>query len=124
MRWMDTGQTARITNLDQAPDSIAWSPDGKMLSFSSLVLGKGPHIADLPAPPSGAKWADPPAAYNRLVYRFNGAGYLKPRSEEHTSELQSPCNLVCRLLLEKKKTLHNTVNNRFFSSGDPRLCSS
>src|SRR5256885_9408287 len=28
------------------------------------------------------------------------------RSEEHTSELQSPCNLVCRLLLEKKKYLH------------------
>src|SRR5256885_9815362 len=28
---------------------------------------------------------------------------LVPRSEEHTSELQSPCNLVCRLLLEKKK---------------------
>src|SRR2546426_5092225 len=30
------------------------------------------------------------------------------RSEEHTSELQSPCNLVCRLLLEKKKK--NTTN--------------
>src|SRR5256885_11624133 len=29
---------------------------------------------------------------------------LRERSEEHTSELQSPCNLVCRLLLEKKKT--------------------
>src|SRR5256885_7673425 len=29
---------------------------------------------------------------------------LDTRSEEHTSELQSPCNLVCRLLLEKKKT--------------------
>src|SRR5256885_12798184 len=28
-----------------------------------------------------------------------------PRSEEHTSELQSPCNLVCRLLLEKKNEL-------------------
>src|SRR2546426_2328181 len=28
------------------------------------------------------------------------------RSEEHTSELQSPCNLVCRLLLEKKKSQH------------------
>ncbi|HWT87767.1 MAG TPA: prolyl oligopeptidase family serine peptidase, partial [Candidatus Angelobacter sp.] len=78
IRWMDTGQTARITNLEQAPDSIGWSPDGKMLSFSSLVLGKGPHIADLPAPPSGAKWADPPTAYDRLVYRFNGSGYLKP----------------------------------------------
>src|SRR5256885_7126319 len=32
--------------------------------------------------------------------RFHDAN----RSEEHTSELQSPCNLVCRLLLEKKKT--------------------
>src|SRR2546426_1356876 len=30
------------------------------------------------------------------------------RSEEHTSELQSPCNLVCRLLLEKKKKKTNT----------------
>src|SRR2546426_7847009 len=29
--------------------------------------------------------------------------YYRIRSEEHTSELQSPCNLVCRLLLEKKK---------------------
>src|SRR2546426_12032767 len=31
------------------------------------------------------------------------------RSEEHTSELQSPCNLVCRLLLEKKKTKTHIV---------------
>src|SRR5205807_5309400 len=31
------------------------------------------------------------------------------RSEEHTSELQSPCNLVCRLLLEKKKTSSTTT---------------
>src|SRR5256885_6698676 len=30
-------------------------------------------------------------------------GFIEGRSEEHTSELQSPCNLVCRLLLEKKK---------------------
>src|SRR5256885_11690222 len=32
------------------------------------------------------------------------------RSEEHTSELQSPCNLVCRLLLEKKKTKSHFTN--------------
>src|SRR5256885_4821261 len=32
--------------------------------------------------------------------------YEQDRSEEHTSELQSPCNLVCRLLLEKKKKKH------------------
>src|SRR2546426_3168864 len=33
----------------------------------------------------------------------DGSVKLRQRSEEHTSELQSPCNLVCRLLLEKKK---------------------
>src|SRR3989454_7865693 len=33
----------------------------------------------------------------------NSTARLTKRSEEHTSELQSPCNLVCRLLLEKKK---------------------
>src|SRR5256885_6571359 len=32
------------------------------------------------------------------------------RSEEHTSELQSPCNLVCRLLLEKKKTRYDRTD--------------
>src|SRR5205807_3003846 len=37
------------------------------------------------------------------------------RSEEHTSELQSPCNLVCRLLLEKKKK-NNTADSMSISS--------
>src|SRR5256885_9941914 len=34
----------------------------------------------------------------------SGSRRRRSRSEEHTSELQSPCNLVCRLLLEKKKS--------------------
>src|SRR2546426_927484 len=39
----------------------------------------------------------------------------RERSEEHTSELQSPCNLVCRLLLEKKKSSHSYISYaRFF----------
>src|SRR2546426_173358 len=37
------------------------------------------------------------------IHRMDGACLSGQRSEEHTSELQSPCNLVCRLLLEKKK---------------------
>src|SRR5256885_3553271 len=39
-----------------------------------------------------------------LGFDVPGHGEVDHRSEEHTSELQSPCNLVCRLLLEKKKT--------------------
>src|SRR2546426_7952303 len=44
------------------------------------------------------------------------------RSEEHTSELQSPCNLVCRLLLEKKKnqdSLHVLINDEANPIGPP-----
>src|SRR5690348_17922557 len=37
--------------------------------------------------------------------------YLPARSEEHTSELQSPVHLVCRLLLEKKKNKQDTRDN-------------
>src|ERR1039457_7492397 len=36
------------------------------------------------------------------------------RSEEHTSELQSPCNLVCRLLLEKKKNTTHKINTHHY----------
>src|SRR2546426_1827303 len=38
-----------------------------------------------------------------ILNAFPIAAIVGMRSEEHTSELQSPCNLVCRLLLEKKK---------------------
>src|ERR1039457_6972822 len=38
--------------------------------------------------------------------------HLHARSEEHTSELQSPCNLVCRLLLEKKRRIDDTVRHK------------
>src|SRR5256885_10598780 len=37
--------------------------------------------------------------------RYQQPSGCRERSEEHTSELQSPCNLVCRLLLEKKNTI-------------------
>src|SRR5260370_11768444 len=40
-----------------------------------------------------------------------GTQIIRERSEEHTSELQSHLNLVCRLLLEKKKTHTNTSSN-------------
>src|SRR5256885_10984119 len=45
--------------------------------------------------------------------QLEGGGHRRlagRRSEEHTSELQSPCNLVCRLLLEKKKP-HSAANS-------------
>src|SRR2546430_13346584 len=57
---------------------------------------------------------DPELRYKRAVrlstIPYFAGGILMCRSEEHTSELQSQSNLVCRLLLEKKKT---KINNYF-----------
>ncbi len=78
VRWMDSGQTARLTNLENAPSGLVWSPDGKLLAFAAQVPAEGPKIVTLPVAPEGAKWAEPPKLYERLVYRFNGQGYLKP----------------------------------------------
>src|SRR2546426_6897459 len=44
-----------------------------------------------------------PLEVRRWEWFYPGTEPSQVRSEEHTSELQSPCNLVCRLLLEKKK---------------------
>src|SRR5256885_7170202 len=77
-------------------------------SFRRRVAGpeRVPHAA-------GQSAADLPGRQRRQtalpdrVYR----GADAHRSEEHTSELQSPCNLVCRLLLEKKKTTNISTHH-------------
>src|SRR5688500_20087017 len=53
---------------------------------------------------AGANGHDGPGAPDDREFPAR-RGSVAARSEEHTSELQSPCNLVCRLLLEKKKDL-------------------
>src|SRR2546422_7097412 len=49
------------------------------------------------------------AAETAGIARKLGVGEAKPRSEEHTSELQSRLHLVCRLLLEKKKKTRKII---------------
>src|SRR5258708_17534586 len=55
-------------------------------------------------------WCRPNSTSQRMI-PLRSLAYTNARSEEHTSELQSPDHLVCRLLLEKKKTILHT-NNR------------
>src|SRR5262249_58323124 len=58
-RWMDTGETAKLTRLTQSPAGIAISPDGKWISFTMHLPDPPASIIKMPAPPEGAKWADP-----------------------------------------------------------------
>src|SRR5260370_22130928 len=59
-----------------------------------------------------------PWLYGGPLWKYNGRVCVTRRSEEHTSELQSHLNLVCRLLLEKKKHQERCSQNCSSSSLD------
>src|SRR3989454_7641595 len=80
-------------------------PRSTLFPYTTLFRSRLPACPG--ARPGGDRPSDCRRVRSALVsvgHRGRGCGRPGPeRSEEHTSELQSPCNLVCRLLLEKKK---------------------
>lgn len=88
VRDMATGDTSMISRLTETPAGISWSPDGKSIAFTMLVRGNAPEVGAMPAAPEGAEWKDPARIINRMVYRFNGAGYL-PYGFHHVFTLPS-----------------------------------
>jgi dipeptidyl aminopeptidase/acylaminoacyl peptidase len=76
VRWMGTGESARITGLPNSPSGLAWSPDGRRIAYSMLVPDDAPKLGTAPAKPEGAKWADPLQVIDKVTYRFDAAGYL------------------------------------------------
>src|SRR2546426_6062918 len=89
-------------------------PRSTLFPYTTLFRSEGTHYRARPRPSTGRGHRPdrPVGAGGDARGRAQGEGAARtggrdgaahPRSEEHTSELQSPCNLVCRLLLEKKK---------------------
>ncbi len=77
VRWMETGETARLTNLTHAPSGPAWSPDGNWIAFSMFVPGEDQPVIEMPRKPEGAEWAKPPRMIERVIYRFDGSGFAE-----------------------------------------------
>jgi acylaminoacyl-peptidase len=77
VRYTDTGQTALLTNLPEAPAAVTWSPDGRSIAFQMLVAAETEPLAKPPAKPEGAQWAEPVKLIETLPYRADGAGYLR-----------------------------------------------
>src|SRR5256885_11443610 len=75
-----------------------------MIAAKSLNLGPGDIKIQLDSVSLGRLRIGTDPQLKIYTYFYGDRG--EQRSEEHTSELQSPCNLVCRLLLEKKKKRH------------------
>ena len=76
LRWMDTGETATLSQLTESPSGIRWSPDGRHIAFNMLVPYPPPSLAAPPRPPAGADWAAPPIMEDRFKNRQDGVGYL------------------------------------------------
>jgi acylaminoacyl-peptidase len=76
-RWMDTGQTAKLTDVTAAPINPAWSPDGKSIAFAMHVPEELKPFADMPPKPEGAEWAPGPKVLRKVIYRRDGGGYVK-----------------------------------------------
>ena len=77
LRWMDTGQTAKLTNLTSSPGGFSWSPNGKWKAFSMMILKSTKPFAKMPAKPKNAEWAKPARVMDKLQYRADGRGYLE-----------------------------------------------
>ena len=78
VRWMDTGQTAELTNVTESPGNITWSPDGQWIALTMFVPEAPETFARIPARPEGAEWTAAPIVVNEMRYRSDGRGYLDP----------------------------------------------
>ena len=76
VRWMDTGQTAELTNVTESPENIAWSPDGNWIAMTMFVPEPPPAFAKMPSAPEDAEWTAPARVISKLRYRADGRGYL------------------------------------------------
>src|SRR2546426_2625865 len=83
--------------------------------FRSRAAGRGGQAARVATPAQSGDGSSIDAylvAHASESAQSQAARITVTRSEEHTSELQSPCNLVCRLLLEKKKHNKHTSSHK------------
>ena len=79
VRWMDTGQTAIVTNVTSNPSNITWSPDGKHIAFTMSVDAKEkPLDIKMPKKPDGAKWSPSFQYITKARYQADGRGILEP----------------------------------------------
>ena len=83
IRWMDTGESAKITNLTQSPGNIVWSPDGEQIAFTMFVPAKEQQMVSLPGKPEGAEWAKPANVIDNLRFRRDGSSGFVEEGHSH-----------------------------------------
>ena len=78
MHWVDTGETAVISQLQESPSSLSWSPDGKWLAFTMRVKAETISLTKERDKPDGASWAKKPITVTNTRYQYDGRGIVEP----------------------------------------------
>ena len=79
VRWMDTGQTALLTNIQNSASNISWSPDGQIIAFNMNVeFDSKPLSVSMPDKPEGADWSPAFKYVTETRYQADGSGILEP----------------------------------------------
>jgi dipeptidyl aminopeptidase/acylaminoacyl peptidase len=77
VRWLDGNRAAKLAELTRAPDSLAWSHDGRRLAITMFAPDEPAKLGQAPAKPEGAQWGDPLQVIADITYRADGEGYLE-----------------------------------------------
>src|SRR5688500_19618865 len=90
-------------------------PRSTLFPYTTLFRSPADVLFDFDKADIRADAAQALARLATVIRAYPGGSVSLERSEEHTSELQSPCNLVCRLLLEKKNNSCNITSSNDYS---------
>ncbi|MEL6717146.1 MAG: DPP IV N-terminal domain-containing protein, partial [Bacteroidota bacterium] len=83
LRWMESGLEARLSNLQNPPSDITWSPDGKWIAFTMFVNKNSAPLVQLPAKPKGATWNAPPKYIEKMKFKADGSPRILPEGNRH-----------------------------------------
>ena len=114
VRWLDTGQTAKVTSVQKSPTSMTWSPDGRWIAFAMLVPEETKPFAEMPAKPEGADWGKPANAFMWLaslgIGLLDGAERTRTNLEGRLPDLMRDAGLADVAETEQWATLFGTLS--------------
>ena len=77
LMWLSNRSVTKLSNLQQGPSSLTWSPNGRWIGFTMFVPETSTSKITMPAKPEGAVWNSSPKYIDEVKYRGDGMGFIK-----------------------------------------------
>ena len=75
--WLNNNQYSAISQLDNSPRGLSWSPDGNYIAFTMFVPDRVLTLVKPPPKPQNAKWAKKARITDRVKHEADGSGYME-----------------------------------------------